>query len=137
MPIELSELMKLAMNKRPSLFVGELPRPVASYLKCNPGVVYLGHREFLKIQNKHPEIETEEFQSLHLIVKDGMYLPDLKRPSCVTIFWKDPEIPLPYLVGLKAADAGGEVWVSTFHRTNQTQIDSRCRRDGILLKGKK
>lgn len=137
MPIELSQLMQLALNKLPHLYVGELPRPIAKYLKSNPGLVYLGHREFLKISKKHDEINREEFQSLHLAVKDGTYLTEPKRPNCVTAFWKDGEKSLLYLLGLKTAGDGGEVWVSTFHRTHQAQLDTKIRQYGILLQGKK
>ncbi len=64
MPMELSHLIQLVCGQKSSLPVGDLPQDVAKYLGCHPGIVYLGHKEVLKIVRKHPEIRVEELQCL-------------------------------------------------------------------------
>ena len=64
MPMELSHLIQLVCGQKSSLPVGDLPQDVAKYLGCHPGIVYLGHKEVLKIVRKHREIRVEELQCL-------------------------------------------------------------------------
>jgi hypothetical protein len=106
MPIELSELMDLSMRRRPHLYVGELPRPVATYLGVNPGLVYLGTDEFHHIVSKHADVRQEEVQQLFLMIRHGFYYRDPSRRNCITVFWTMPETVKPFLVGLKAANSG-------------------------------
>jgi hypothetical protein len=56
--------MQLVSGQKSSLPVGDLPQDVAKYLGCHHGIVYLGHKEVLKIVRKHPEIHVEELQCL-------------------------------------------------------------------------
>lgn len=135
MPIEQSDLMCLALRKRPHLQVGELPRPVATYLACSPGVVYLGAAELHHIANKHMDIRQEEVQHLFLMISRGCYFRVKGRPNCVTIYWRMPEAEKPYLVGLKAANSG-EVWVQTMYRTTPRKAANKTT-DDLLLWGTK
>jgi len=90
MPVELSLLMQLVSGQKSSLQVGDLPRTVASYLRCRPAIVYLGHEEVLKIVHKHSEIRVEELQCLPFAIAKGEYREDRQRGRCVTIFYKSP-----------------------------------------------
>ncbi len=116
--------MQLASGQKTSLQVGDLPRPVATYLRCHPAIVFLGHKEMLKISKKHTEITSLEFLQLPFLIKDGHYYEDEKRRNCVTIYHKLPDDPRLYIAGLKAVDHGCEVWVQTFYR-----IDDSSRRN--------
>jgi hypothetical protein len=73
MPVELSHLMQLAMGQKPALQVGDLPRIVAEYLGCHPAIVFLGHRELMKIGGKHGEIKHAELQQLPFMIAKGAY----------------------------------------------------------------
>ena len=57
-------MIQLVSGQKSSLPVGDLPQDVAKYLGCHLGLVYLGHKEVLKIVRKHPEIRVEELQCL-------------------------------------------------------------------------
>ncbi|TAU90974.1 hypothetical protein [Rhizobium leguminosarum] len=133
MPIELSELMDLAMRRRPHLYVGELPRPVATYLDVNPGLVYLGREEFHHIASKHTEVRQEEVQHLFLMIKHGFYFKDPNRRNCTTVFWTMPDTKKPFLVGLKAANSG-EVWVQTMYRITVKKAERKMRPELSLSK---
>lgn len=137
MPVEMSDLMQLALGQRPHLFMGELPRPVATYLRCSPGLVYLGTREFHKIANKHPEIRREEFQSLPHFIRWGRYYSDARRSNCLTLFAYGLENRQLYLCGLKAAENGGEVWIQTLHRTVEKKAERKMRQPSELIYGPK
>lgn len=125
MPVELSELMQLALGQRPYLLVGELPRPVATYLGCNPGLVYLGRNELMKITFKHKEIAREELQCLPHMIKSGRYLTVSDRANCVTIIAAGLATDLLYQCGIKATANGGEVWIQTFHRTTPKKAERK------------
>jgi hypothetical protein len=84
------ELIQLVSGQKSSLPVGDLPRDVAKYLGCHLGIVYLGHKEVLKIVRKHPEIRVEELQCLPFAIALGEYREDAHRECCVTIFYNEP-----------------------------------------------
>lgn len=135
MPVELSLLMQLAMGRKPSLPVGDLPRPVAEHLKCHPAIVFLGHTEFKKIVGKHQEIKAEHLQYLPYMIKHGTYAHDLNRPNCVTIFHKSDYDGQLYQAGIKATVRGSEVWVQTYHRTELARAKKLLEKRGCLLAG--
>ena len=135
MPLELSHLMQLALGQITSLTVGDLPRPVAEYLKCHPAIVFIGNKEFFKIRKRHPNIEVAEFQHLTLAVRNGLYLTDSSRPNCVTLIYRNPDNGKLYQVGLKSALQGGEVWVATYHRTNPGNAKQRMNQSDVLCGG--
>lgn len=116
MPVELSELMQLGLGHRQRLFVGDLPRPVAQLMGCHPGAIYLGHREFFHIAERHPEMRREEFQMIPLLIKSGSYYTHPNFPNCVSIFGELEHDNRRYMIGLKSAERGGEVWVQTMFR---------------------
>ncbi len=132
MPIELSELMEFAAGRKPAIQVGDLPRPVAEFLRCHPAIVWLGIETFYKIAKKHPEIAVAEFQQLFLLVASGAYYLDPDRPRSVTVYRQLADSPEFYMTALKSAAGGCEVWVQTFHRTNEKQI-SRITRSCTLI----
>jgi hypothetical protein len=104
MPVELSQLMQLAMGQLPALQMGDLPRPVAEYLKCHPAIVWLGPNELAKIVRKHgDDIRHEQLQCMPFAIKDGEYYTEECRPNCVTIIYRERNVGLQYTIGLKAA----------------------------------
>jgi hypothetical protein len=132
MPVELSYLMQLVSGQKPSLQVGELPRVVAEHLGCHPAIVYLGHEEVLKIVRKHPKIRVEELQCLPFAIAKGEYREDHERGKCVTVFYNEPTKNKLYLIGLKSACAGGEVWVQSFYRTSPENCRSKRGKNKLL-----
>jgi hypothetical protein len=124
MPVELSQLMNLALGRIPSLFVGELPRPVAAYLGANPGCAYLGRDELAKIVGKHPDVVYEDVQHVPYAIRRGYFFRHPKKPNCVTLIWKREDNGKHYLLGLKAANSG-EVWVQTMHRLSPRKAKNR------------
>ncbi len=117
MPVELSELTDLAAGKRPHLFVGDLPRSVAEQLNCHPARVYLGHKVFHHIVQKHDNIEISHFQRLPMMIRAGEYFSDPVRHNATTVVYTCSETGKLYLTGLKSAANGCEVWVQTLFRT--------------------
>jgi hypothetical protein len=134
MPVELSHLMQLVAGQKPSLQVGDLPRPVAEYLRCHPAIVYLGHSEVLKIVRKHREIRVEELQCLPYAIANGEYRDDPQRGQCVTVYYNESTRNKLYIVGLKSACRGGEVWVQTFHRTTPDKAKNKQQNSTLLYK---
>lgn len=132
MPLELSQLMQLGLGLLKSVPVGDLPRVVAVHLGCHPAVVYLGYKELYKIAGKHTDVAYREFQFLPYMISDGRYVSDPKRASAVTVFYRNPENGLLYTAGLKSAERGGEVWISTLHRTTDAKVDNRTERATII-----
>ena len=126
MPVELSQLMQLALGKPPALQVGDLPRPVAEHLGCHPAIVWLGTAELGKIVRKHgDQIKVENLQCLPYAISDGVYYKDQNRPNCVTVYYRDKYTNLQYVIGLKPANRGGEVWIQTFYRIDDRKAARR------------
>jgi hypothetical protein len=128
--------MQLVSGQRTSLQVGDLPRPVAAYLGCHPAIVYLGHSEVLKIVRKHSEIRVEELQCLPYAIADGEYRDDAQRGRCVTVFYNEPRKNKLYIIGLKAACRGCEVWVQSFYRTTPDKAKNKRQNNSFLYKKK-
>jgi hypothetical protein len=127
MPVELSDLMQLALEQRPHLFVGNLPRPVAEIFNCNHGVVYLGKSEFKHIAEKHPEMRREEFQSIPLIFPSAAYYLDDKRPNCLTVLGRVPGEADLYNIGIKSVQSGSELWVQTMYKIAAKKAERRVK----------
>lgn len=116
MPVELSELMQLALGQRPNLTMGDLPRPVARIMNCHPAIVFLGHKEFQHIASSHKEIQRAEFQLIPWLIRDGSYYFHAQYPKSITVFGQLMHDNKLYTLGLKAAGGGCEVWVQTMFR---------------------
>lgn len=127
--------MQLGRGQKPALQVGDLPRPVAEYLNCHPAIVFLGHRELLKIGGKHKEIGAAEFQQLPFLIKCGRYYEDARRPRCVTVFYELPSDGKLYVAGLKAAARGCEVWIQTFHRIDDYRARAKIEIAKLIFDG--
>jgi len=134
MPVELSQLMQLVAGKLPALQVGDLPRPVAEHLGCHPAIVWLGHNEVQKIVMKHGDcINVPQLQCLPFAIRDGAYYFEPNRLKSVTVFHRFANDDLQYVIGLKPADRGSEVWVQTFFRIDDTKANKRMAKSTLLF----
>ena len=131
MSVELFELMQLVLGQRKFLTIGNLPFPVRTHFGCNPGVIYLRHQEALHIFNDHSDVGPNDALLIGLAVERGCYYQDPKRPNCATAIWHNPETGKPYQVGLKVVGTG-EVWVATYHHTNDRKIRQRYKTWAII-----
>ena len=124
MSVELSQLMQLVVGQRKFLTVGSLPIEARRYFGCNPGLVYLRDKEARHIFNGHSDVSPQDALFIGLAVETGRYYEDPKRPNCTSVVYRNRETGRPYLLGLKIVDPH-EVWVSTFHHTNDQKIRQR------------
>lgn len=132
MPVELSELMQLALGQKAHLKMGDLPRPVATLLKCHPAIIFLGKDEFRHIASSHPEMKREEFQLVPWLVKNGSYYLDPGRKNQVTIFGRLDHDEKLYTLGIKAVDNGCELWVQTMFRIDAKKAARRIRKMTLI-----
>jgi hypothetical protein len=131
MPVELSHLMQLAMGRLPALQVGDLPRPVAEYMHCHPAIVWLGAQQLQKIVRDHPEIRVEQLQCLPFAIHDARYYCDKERSNCLTAYYT-AELRGQYLIGIKPAIRGGEVWIQTFYRQDDKTALRRQSKSSLI-----
>jgi hypothetical protein len=133
MPVELSHLMQLVRGQKQSLPVGDLPRVIADRLHCNPGIVYLGHREVIKIVGNHGEkIRVEQLQCLPFAIKDGEYRADPARGGSISIYYRNPFDNELYVIGIKPASKRGEVWVCTLYQSSDRNTKNQRSRGTLL-----
>jgi hypothetical protein len=133
MPVELSLLMQLVSGQKRSLPVGDLPIIVANYMNCHPAIVYLGHKEVIKIVGKHGEkIRVEQLQCLPFAIKNGEYRADHARNRTVSIYYRNPFDKELYVIGIKAASKGGEVWICTFYKSSERNVKNQRERGNML-----
>ncbi|MFD0985656.1 hypothetical protein [Methyloligella solikamskensis] len=129
MPIEISHLMQTAMGQKDAIKVGDLPRQVAKHMGCHPAVVYLGGAELHKITLKHKDISAERLQMLFMAIRDGEYrTDDQNRARHLTVIWEFPETRETYVIGLKSASNGGEVWICTYYKISGRKLDKKLRK---------
>jgi hypothetical protein len=133
MPVELSDLMQLALGQRDHLKMGDLPRTVAEITGCHPAIVYLGKREFWHIARSHPEMQREEFQLVPWLLKDGSYYVDERRPNQMTIYGRLQHDRKLYALCLKAVDHGCEVWVQTMYRIDDKKAQRRSKNMTLIF----
>jgi hypothetical protein len=125
--------MQLVAGQRSSVQVGELPRAVAKHLKCEPGVVYLGHKEVVKIVRKHgTTVRVEQLQCLPFAIHDGEYRADPARNGPLTIYYRDGYDDHLYVIGLKSACKGGEVWIRTLFLCSEDNVRNQRERAMLL-----
>jgi hypothetical protein len=137
MSIELSELMQLMAGRKPVLTIGNLPRSVAAYLKAHPAIVYLRRRELIKILEKHTEIELDHLMHLTFAIEKGKYYSDPNRTNCVSSIYYNNDNEKAYVVGIKTALNGSEVWISTYHRSTRVKLERRYAQSQYLCGPKK
>jgi hypothetical protein len=125
MAIELSHLMQVILGQRPVLTVGDLPRPVATYLKAHPAIVFLRHSELKHILSDHTYIAPFDVMNLTFAIEKGAYFEDPKRKNAVTCIYRNADNDRYYTVGIKTASNGSETWIATYHRAKDRFVRSR------------
>lgn len=125
MAVELSQLAQLCIGHRKVLTIGNVPRVVAETLNCIPGIVNLRHQEALHIFASHPnDMSIDDLMLLTFVVERGKYYRDPKRHDGMSVVYQSQENSKMYLLGLKRVGPG-ELWISTYHRTNPTKVRQR------------
>ena len=129
--------MQLAQGTLPALQVGDLPRPVAEHFKCHPAIIWLGTKELAKIVSKHSDIRLEQLQSLPYMIRDGTHYLEAIHPNSVPIFYRSAAEARWYIIGVKPASRGSEVWVQTFFYISDKKAARRLARASLLHAPKK
>ena len=125
--------MQLVAGQKPVLTVGDLPRVVAEAVSCHPAIVYVGHKEVVKIVRGHSEgVGVEQLQCLTFAVRDAEYRLDAMRRNALSLYYRSPIDEEFYVIGLKHACGRREVWVSTFYRTSEDKQRSQRERSTLL-----
>lgn len=133
MSVELSQLLQLLAGQRSVLTIGCVPRAAAAVLELNPGVVYLGSKEARHIFESHNDIAGEDLMLMTFAVEQGTYYKDPKRPDCVSVIYESCTSGKQLLLALKKVGFG-EMWVSTYHRTNPKKVRQRQGKWSVIFK---
>lgn len=115
--------------------VAYLPLSLGAHLPATVTDV-MAHADYArKVKDKH-HLKFEHFCLLQNMINDGWCL--LSRTRRLEFLYVDNDVfQARFLLVLKAAANGREIWMATFHRTNEQQIRShlaRARKEGRLLR---
>jgi hypothetical protein len=133
MSLTLGDLLDLKNRFRDPIRVGELPFDVSKKLRLRNHGVYLSLASYNHIQNAHPDITDYVLLLLPLALRRGLIVQERVKMNVIVVSYIHDETSLRYVVALKIASSGNEVWVSSIYRSKRRQT-SRILKRGVILK---
>lgn len=130
MNLELSQLYELLAREDKKILVGHLPEAARNYMACKHDMIHLSGVSLKHILERHPDVDLFEMQILPVALRLGLWIADRETNSCVSYWHK--ETGRFYKVSLKSAMKGTEVYVTTFHKTDQRKTRSLRNRGPVL-----
>lgn len=119
-PVEIQALIDGARVE--PISVAQLPADIALQLDARTFEVLLSRQTALK-QAKHPEITPESYAMLNDLLKEGTRVYDRERH--VIVIWRKDQ---PYVAVLKVTASGEYVFLQSFRRSDQKNIESLLKR---------
>jgi hypothetical protein len=137
MGIVITDLDKLARGHLDHLVVGELPYDVVRRLGWPGQIVYLSRVSYDHIRQTHPDVTRTDLTMASLALSNGLLIHDANRPTHISICYQHPEkVEVRYIMAVKRASKGPDIWMTTFHRSKRRQTISALRRGTVLRKHK-
>jgi hypothetical protein len=118
MSLELSDLRTMIARRAGQLWICNIPHRLLTFLGCSTGAVYLSWQSALHIREKHREITEFDMLHLPLAVSKGEIRREAGKLRLLAFYTiEDKE----YVVPLKIAKGGHEIWISSMYRITPKQ----------------
>lgn len=106
--------------------IATLPVGLAVRLPAQVTEIRIGQDYALKLQKKHC-LRYEHFSLIQTVIDDGWCI--VGKQNHLEFLYMDNQIfGSSFILVLKATRAGQEIWVATFHKTDNQRIRSKLRR---------
>jgi hypothetical protein len=132
MALTLEDLEDLSRNYRDPIWVGVIPNKVAEILELKNPNVYLSRFSLMHIQAAHPDIDNFTLLKIPFNIERGLLVQERAKPNILLSSFQDTGSNMRFISALKIAQAGTEIWLSSFYRSSQRQTKSILRRGMIL-----
>lgn len=124
-------LADLALGVKDPIEVCRLDATLASILRVHTPVVFLSRYSLLHIRERHADMTAERLMLLPSALQKGLVIREARRPNHIVFCYQAARETERYIAILKAAVAGHELFVQSFHRAKRRQTRT------MLDRGKK
>ncbi len=111
--------------------VASLPTEIAAQLSANTSDVWLARDYALKLRDRH-NVGYENLRLVQAAIDHGHCLLGKADNHLEFIYFDDQNSNRPWLLVIKSARWGQEVWLVSLYRTHRQQIQSKLRRHRML-----
>lgn len=110
--------------------IGELPRDLCKAIGSGSPIIRMHHYYALKCAHKHG-LDTGQMLMLPITLAMGRCIQD--RPRNLTFFHFDPHIYGSWFhASLKTDKNGNEIWLMTFHESDNAEVKRKCKKAKLV-----
>ena len=131
MGLTLQDIHDCRVGYRNPIVVGELPESIRRRLKLRIPTVHLSRESLAHINQKHPDITDLDLPHIPHVIECGTLMQERAKPNIILSHCKDEESHRHYVTVMKIV-AGYELWLSSFYRVRDRQIEIFRKRHIIL-----
>jgi hypothetical protein len=132
MALTLEDLIALQTGERDPVVVGQIPYDVAGKLGLLNHNIYLSRASLAHILQVHSDISMIDLLHLPFAVSRGLLVRENAKQNVIVASYLDRESGRRSISALKIAQAGTEIWVSSFYRSKIRQTKRVVARGTIL-----
>jgi hypothetical protein len=132
MALTLEDLIALQNGERDPVVVGQIPYDVAIKLSLRNHNIYLSGNSLEHILQDHSDISLIDLLHLPFAVSRGLLVREKAKQNVIVASYLDHETGRRFISALKIAQAGTEIWVSSFYRSKARQTKRLLSRGEIL-----
>ena len=132
MALTLEDLMALQNGERDPVVVGQIPYDVAIKISLRNHNIYLSGNSLQHILHAHSDISMIDLLHLPFAVSRGLLVREKAKQNVIIASYLDRETGRRFISALKIAQAGTEIWVSSFYRSKIRQTKRVVARGEIL-----
>jgi len=111
--------------------IAVLPGDLGAYIGAISSEVLIERQYAVKIMERH-RLAHSDFGLIQVAISEGWCVLNRARAALEFLYEDSRKPNLAFLLALKSAEEGREVWVRTFHRMDPKAIRSRLRRGEII-----
>ncbi len=132
MALTLEDLIALQNSERDPVVVGQIPYNVANKLGLRNHNIYLSRTSLEHILQVHADISMIDLLQLPFAVSRGLLVREKAKQNVIVASYLDRESGRRFFSALKIAQAGTEIWVSSFYRSKARQTKRLLSRGEVL-----
>jgi hypothetical protein len=132
MALTLEDLMALQNRERDPIVVGQIPFAVANKLGLRNHNIYLSGASLEHILHAHSDISMIDLLHLPFAVTRGLLVREKAKQNVIVASYLDQETGRRFFSAMKIAQAGTEIWISSFYRSKARQTKRLLSRGEVL-----
>lgn len=131
MALDLDDIAQLLAGSIDAMPVGRLIRQARDHMSHDASAIQLSSHSARHILTSHGDhLAPADLMMIPAVIQRGLWLADRER-AC-RISFNSPGCGQHFVLAIKATVSRRELFVATFHRSNQNQYERLIRRGSIL-----